>query len=45
MNIKNSSSGGGTSIIDRPKSNATYSMLCVDVDKNLKIYTYEEHVD
>lgn len=35
----------GQSILARPKYNSTYSMLRVDMDGNLRIYTYEEHVD
>lgn len=33
------------SILSRPKYNSTYSMLRVDMDGNLRIYTFEEYVD
>lgn len=33
------------SILTRPKYNSTYSMLRVDMDGNLRIYTFEEYVD
>ncbi|OMO76205.1 S-locus glycoprotein [Corchorus capsularis] len=35
----------GTHILARPKYNSTYSMLRVESDGNLKIYTYNENVD
>lgn len=44
FNMSNSPSSG-TYILSRPKYNSTYSMLRVDIDGNLRIYTYEEHVD
>ncbi|KAK1382176.1 epidermis-specific secreted glycoprotein EP1-like [Heracleum sosnowskyi] len=34
-----------SSVLSRVKYNATYSMLRINSDGNLKIYTYEEHVD
>ncbi|KAK2969504.1 hypothetical protein RJ640_017344 [Escallonia rubra] len=42
--MKNSPSFG-TYILSRPKYNSTYSMLRVDIDGNLRIYTYEPNVD
>ncbi|KAL8045746.1 hypothetical protein ABFX02_08G133800 [Erythranthe guttata] len=39
------SDSSGTSILSRPKYNTTYSMLRVDADGNLRIYTYDENVD
>ncbi|XVF27498.1 hypothetical protein REPUB_Repub14bG0112500 [Reevesia pubescens] len=41
----NKSSSSGTYILSRPKYNTTYSMLRVESDGNLKIYTYNENVD
>ncbi|KAK1351324.1 hypothetical protein POM88_054456 [Heracleum sosnowskyi] len=35
----------GSASLSRAKYNATYSMLRISSDGNLKIYTYEEHVD
>ncbi|CAI9087283.1 OLC1v1021320C1 [Oldenlandia corymbosa var. corymbosa] len=35
----------GTFILTRPKYNSTYSMLRVDIDGNLRIYTYDTFVD
>ncbi|KAL8090815.1 hypothetical protein AgCh_040036 [Apium graveolens] len=43
--MNNSTSSSGAAVLSRAKYNATYSMLRVDSDGNLKIYTYEEHVD
>lgn len=43
-NMTNSDSFGA-SILTRPKYNSTFSMLRVDMDGNLKIYTYNENVD
>ncbi|XP_047307610.1 epidermis-specific secreted glycoprotein EP1-like [Impatiens glandulifera] len=34
----------GTLILSRPKYNTTYSMLRVDIDGNLRIYTYDPNV-
>ncbi|XP_039061702.1 epidermis-specific secreted glycoprotein EP1-like [Hibiscus syriacus] len=39
------SSSSGTHILARPKYNGTYSMLRVESDGNLKIYTYNENVN
>ncbi|CAI9087282.1 OLC1v1021319C1 [Oldenlandia corymbosa var. corymbosa] len=39
------SDSGGTSVITRPKYNATYSFLRVDIDGNLRVYTYDDIVD
>ncbi|KAI3466736.1 hypothetical protein Pfo_023399 [Paulownia fortunei] len=44
FNLSNSESSG-TSILSRPKYNSTYTMLRVDVDGNLRMYTYDENVD
>ncbi|KAK6917677.1 S-locus glycoprotein domain [Dillenia turbinata] len=44
FDMKNSPSFG-TYILARPKYNSTYSILKVESDGNLKIYTYYEHVD
>lgn len=44
FNMTNSPSSG-TSILTRPKYNSTYSMLRVDMDGNLRIYTYDDNVD
>ncbi|PSS29060.1 Epidermis-specific secreted glycoprotein [Actinidia chinensis var. chinensis] len=44
FDMKNSPSSG-TYILSRPKYNSTYSMLRVGMDGNLRVYTYEEHVD
>ncbi|EOY27998.1 hypothetical protein QUC31_012796 [Theobroma cacao] len=41
----NNSSSSGTHILSRPKYNSTYSMLRVESDGNLKIYTFNENVD
>ncbi|XVE88203.1 hypothetical protein DITRI_Ditri19aG0049900 [Diplodiscus trichospermus] len=41
----NNSSSSGTYILSRPKYNSTYSILRVESDGNLKIYTYDENVD
>ncbi|KAK4797597.1 hypothetical protein SAY86_029923 [Trapa natans] len=41
----NGSPSFGTYIMTRPKYNATYSMLRVESDGNLRIYTYDENVD
>ncbi|XAR66569.1 hypothetical protein NMG60_11012848 [Bertholletia excelsa] len=39
------SDDSGTYTLSRPKYNSTYLMLRVDVDGNLRIYTYDENVD
>ncbi|KAH6828092.1 hypothetical protein C2S53_014449 [Perilla frutescens var. hirtella] len=39
------SDSSGTRILSRPKYNSTYTMLRVDIDGNLRMYTYNEHVD
>ncbi|KAK8608175.1 hypothetical protein V6N13_023606 [Hibiscus sabdariffa] len=39
------SPSSGTYIFSRPKYNSTYSMLRVESDGNLMIYTYNENVD
>ncbi|CAK9148136.1 unnamed protein product [Ilex paraguariensis] len=44
FDMKNSPSSG-TYILSRPKYNSTYSMLRIDLDGNLRIYTYDEPVD
>lgn len=44
FNLSNSDSSG-TSILSRPKYNSTYTMLRVDIDGNLRMYTYDENVD
>ncbi|GFY88961.1 curculin-like (mannose-binding) lectin family protein [Actinidia rufa] len=44
FDMKNSPSSG-TYILSRPKYNSTYSMLRVGMDGNLRVYTYDEHVD
>ncbi|XP_015065206.1 epidermis-specific secreted glycoprotein EP1-like [Solanum pennellii] len=44
INMTNSSSSG-TSIFTRPKYNTTYTMFRVDMDGNLRMYTYEPNVD
>ncbi|KAL9383770.1 hypothetical protein Peur_024093 [Populus x canadensis] len=41
----NNSPSSGTYILTRPKYNSTYSMLRLESDGNLKIYTYNENVD
>ncbi|KAL3576190.1 hypothetical protein D5086_021473 [Populus alba] len=41
----NNSPSSGTHILTRPKYNSTYSMLRLESDGNLKIYTYNENVD
>ncbi|KAJ6333409.1 hypothetical protein OIU77_009306 [Salix suchowensis] len=41
----NSSPSSGSYILTRPKYNSTYSMLRLESDGNLRIYTYNEHVD
>lgn len=43
--MNNSTTPSGSSTFSRPKYNTTYSILRVDMDGNLRIYTYEEHVD
>ncbi|KAF3676456.1 putative ER lumen protein retaining receptor-like [Capsicum annuum] len=43
-NMTNSPSSG-TSIFTRPKYNSTYTMFRVDMDGNLRMYTYEPNVD
>ncbi|KAK1302278.1 Epidermis-specific secreted glycoprotein EP1 [Acorus calamus] len=35
----------GTRILSRPKYNATYTFLRMEMDGNLKAYTYDENVD
>lgn len=42
---KNNSPSFATHILARPKYNATYSMLRVESDGNLRIHTYDENVD
>ncbi|KAK1378605.1 Epidermis-specific secreted glycoprotein EP1 [Heracleum sosnowskyi] len=42
--MKNSASSG-TRLLARPKYNATLSMLRLDIDGNLRIYTYDENVE
>ncbi|KAL8103613.1 epidermis-specific secreted glycoprotein EP1-like [Apium graveolens] len=42
--MKNSLTSG-TSFLARPKYNATYSMLRLDIDGNLRIHTYYPNVD
>ncbi|KAL8507113.1 hypothetical protein ACS0TY_017849 [Phlomoides rotata] len=44
FNLSNSDSYG-TRMLSRPKYNSTYTMLRVDIDGNLRMYTYDEHVD
>ncbi|KAH0697018.1 hypothetical protein KY290_014449 [Solanum tuberosum] len=44
INMTNSPSSG-TSIFTRPKYNSTYTMFRVDMDGNLRMYTYEPNVD
>ncbi|CAI9087280.1 OLC1v1021317C1 [Oldenlandia corymbosa var. corymbosa] len=39
------SQGGGSDTLTRPKYNTTYSFLRVDIDGNLRIYTYDDIVD
>ncbi|KAB2007590.1 hypothetical protein ES319_D10G040100v1 [Gossypium barbadense] len=39
------STSSGTYILSRPKYNSTYSMLRVEPDGNLKIYTFNENVE
>ncbi|MBA0748771.1 hypothetical protein Gogos_002760 [Gossypium gossypioides] len=39
------STSSGTYIFSRPKYNSTYSLLRVEPDGNLKIYTFNENVD
>lgn len=39
------SPSSGNRLLARPKYNATYSMLRLDFDGNLRIYTYDENVD
>ncbi|KAF8413746.1 hypothetical protein HHK36_001739 [Tetracentron sinense] len=41
----NNSTNSGTYILARPKYNSTYSMLRVDFDGNLRIYTFYDKVD
>jgi hypothetical protein len=43
-NMSNSDSSG-SSILSRPKFNSTYTMLRVDTDGNLRMYTYNDFVD
>ncbi|KAL8103608.1 epidermis-specific secreted glycoprotein EP1-like [Apium graveolens] len=44
FDMKNSPSSG-TRLLARPKYNATLSMLRIDIDGNLRIYTYHENVE
>ncbi|KAK5792280.1 hypothetical protein PVK06_033394 [Gossypium arboreum] len=39
------STSSGTYVFSRPKYNSTYSLLRVEPDGNLKIYTFNENVD
>ncbi|KAL1805681.1 hypothetical protein ACET3Z_028749 [Daucus carota] len=43
--MNNSTESSGSAVLSRAKYNTTYSMLRVDSDGNLRVYTYEEHVD
>ncbi|KAE8733643.1 Epidermis-specific secreted glycoprotein EP1 [Hibiscus syriacus] len=42
---KSSSSGTGNLILARPKYNSTLSILRLDIDGNLRIFTYNDKVD
>ncbi|CAA2997026.1 Hypothetical predicted protein [Olea europaea subsp. europaea] len=44
FNLSNSNSFG-TNILSRPKYNSTYTMLRVDTNGNLRMYTYNTNVD
>ncbi|KAJ1687575.1 hypothetical protein LUZ63_018965 [Rhynchospora breviuscula] len=43
--VRFASPGQGTSILTRPKYNATLSFLRLDIDGNLAVYTYYDPVD